>query len=119
MSSTAPPVIDIFSAHIKTQIHFLEITMEWNWQAEDARIQKGFAEARNVAGIEERQQAQKGERQTDADRSPSNADKERLGEQLAGNTTASRPQRDAYAQLAHAARRTGQQKIGGISAGDQ
>ena len=47
---------------------------------QDAHIQRGFAEARNVAGIEERQQAQKGERQAGADRSCSNADEERLGD---------------------------------------
>ena len=61
----------------------------------------------------------KSERQTDADRSCSNADQQRLGEQLADNTAASRPERDAYAQLAHAAGRAGEQQIGGISAGDQ
>ena len=37
---SAPPVIDILSTHIKTQIHFLEIAMPWNRQTEDARVEK-------------------------------------------------------------------------------
>jgi hypothetical protein len=37
---SAPPVIDIFSADIKTQIHFLEIAMQWNGQAEDSRVEE-------------------------------------------------------------------------------
>ncbi len=59
-------------------------------------------------------QAQKGERQPDADGARSSADEERLGKKLAGNTAASGPERDAYAQFAHATRRASQQKIGGI-----
>ncbi len=47
------------------------------------------------------------------------ADKQSLREQLANNATASRSERDANAQLAHAAGGAGQQQIGGVAAGDQ
>ena len=30
----------VFSAHIKTQIHFFEITVPWDGQAENARVQE-------------------------------------------------------------------------------
>ena len=72
-----------------------------------------------LPGSRVRQEAQKGERQADADGACGETDEERLGEQLADDTAASRPERDAYAQLAHSARCAGQQKIGGIAAGDQ
>src|SRR5205814_100076 len=35
-----PPLINVFSAHIKTQIHFFEITVPWDGQAENARVQE-------------------------------------------------------------------------------
>jgi hypothetical protein len=39
-SDSAPPVIDDFPAHIKTQIYLLEIAMQRNWQTENARVQE-------------------------------------------------------------------------------
>src|SRR5437764_14744878 len=35
-----PPFIATRSAHIKTEVHFLEIAMEWNGKSDDARVEK-------------------------------------------------------------------------------
>src|SRR5438132_1385464 len=37
---TAPPAINILPAYVKPQIHLLEVAMEWNRDAEDARVEK-------------------------------------------------------------------------------
>src|SRR5713101_2469354 len=36
----APPFVAALSAHIKAQIHFLEIAMERNGKSDDARVEK-------------------------------------------------------------------------------
>ena len=39
-NNAAPPGIGLFSPHVKTQIHFLEIAMPWNGQTKQARVEK-------------------------------------------------------------------------------
>ena len=85
----------------------------------DAHVKRCLIEARDIAGIEERKEAQEKVRQADADRSCSETNQDRFREELADDAAASRSECNAHAQLAHAARGTGQQQIGRVAAGDQ